>query len=505
MRRPLCIFSAILAVSCSNNGLDRKLSELNRELERKEYHMERFRERMDSLRLELGLAQNDSLKWENAYSLFSAYSYVNVDSTRHYLDILSSYASSAELALRSEVCRIRTYGVEQDTDKLFASLSNVNSEKVSRNFKQRYFDELQRAFVLCPENTALKKEILSKALEFDGLGKDIRKRYEGLLLLYDEEAERALPYFSEAYELASSNHIKALTSYNQATCYNMMGDKTRYCLWLAEAAIYDIKVPVSEYLSLIELSQALFLRGDYSNASKYIQVVLNDAIEGNWDSRIHISATEQRTIFEALGKSQRQIMFLMNSFIAFLLVSVASVLFLLILRSRQNRHLRSLNRTVTAINSRLKDEGRIKENYLFKYMEMSVEGIGRLEDYRHRVKQTLKEEGADALNAMLRSPYSRADYKTFYKNFDNTFLSLYPDFIKQVNSLMKEDCAFREEGVLNTDLRILATIRLGFNDSGQIARFLNIPASSVYTRRSAIRRNSTCSKEEFDLKIREII
>lgn len=502
---PLFLFPLLL-ISCSRRELDSKLAELDRELDVKQVYMDRFSARMDSLRLCLGREDlSDSLKWETAYSIFSAYSYVNVDSTMHYLGVLALYASTPELVCRSEACRIRSYGVEQDYDALFDALNDIDPERVSPGFRQRYFEQLQRAFVLCPGNKDLKKNILRTALEFEGLSYDVRMRYVGLLCLYEDRDAEALEYFAESYKHASSDHIKALAAYNQASCYKYLGDRTKYCLWLAQAAIFDIRVPVSEYQSLLELSKALFERGAYSEASRYIQVVLGDAIEGNWDSRIHLSAASQNAIFSALDSSQKRLSHLMMAFIAFLLVSVLAVGLLLLFVYRQNRNLRALNDTVTRINSKLKDEGRIKENYLFKYMEMSVEGIGRLEDYRHLVRQVLKEQGADALMSMLRSPRSRADYKEFYNNFDNTFLSLYPAFIRQVNMLMKEDCRFREDGSLNTDLRILATIRLGFNDSGQIARFLNIPSASVYTRRSVIRRNSVCTKDEFDEKLRQII
>lgn len=496
---------SLCTTSCAERELKSKISELGRELDRKEVYEERFNARMDSLKLCLESdGASDSLRWETAYSIFSAYSYVNVDSTLHYLDVLSGYASTPELKNRSEACRIRSFGVEQDYESLFEALSEIDPEKVSESFRQRYFTELQRACVLCPGNVTLKKTILRKALEFDGLDHDVRMRYEGLTLLYDDRYPEALPYFEEAYRSASNDHIKALAAYNQAVCYRHLGDAGRHCLWLAEAAIHDIRVPVSDYSSLWKLSDALFERGDYSDASRCIQIVMGDAIEGNWNSRIQLSAASQSSIFNALDKSHSQLVHLMMASIIFLIVSVALVLSLLYFTFRQNRNLLALNDKVTDMNSRLKDEGKIKENYLFRYMEMAVNGMGRLEDYRHQMRQILKEEGAESLAAMLRSPRPLADYKEFYSNFDKTFLSLYPDFIRQVNGLMKEGHGFRDDGVMNTDLRILATIRLGFNDSGQIARFLNVPSTSVYTRRSALRRNSVCNKEEFEKEIRHI-
>ena len=491
--------------ACTQRDMKQKMLELDRELDCKSIHMERFNARMDSLRTSLETKNMpDSLRWEIAYSLFSSYSYVNLDSTLRYLSVLESYATDSELLNRTKACRIRSYGLEQDNASLAASIEEIDPDSVSKGFRQRYFDELQRAYVQLPGNTTLKKNILRSALEFEDLSLDVRSRYEGLLLLYDERYAEALPLFEKSFRTASRDHIKALASYNMATCHKQLGDNTRYRQCLAQSAIYDIRVPVSEYLSLLELSESLFEKGDYTMASRYIRVVMEDAIEGNWESRIQLSASSQNAIFSALDKSHSQVIRLMMEFIIFLTLFVLIVLGLLLIMSRQNRNLRALNEKVIEINSKLEDEGRIKESYLFKYMEMSVEGIGRLEDYHHKVHQVLKEEGPEALLSMLRAPRSRSDYKAFYANFDKTFLSLYPEFIKQVNTLMKDDHEFKDEGVLTTDLRILATIRLGFNDSGQIARFLNIPATSVYTRRSALRRNSICPKDDLDDLIRQI-
>ena len=108
----------------------------------------------------------------------------------------------------------------------------------------------------------------------------------------------------------------------------------------------------------------------------------------------------------------------------------------------------------------------------------------------------------DAVKAMLRAPEQRNVYKEFYEKFDTTFQKIYPDFVPKVNLLLKEEARFREGIPFCTDLRILATIRLGFHESRQIAAFLNVPATSIYTRRSAIRRSAICQKEEFEGKVR---
>ena len=52
-----------------------------------------------------------------------------------------------------------------------------------------------------------------------------------------------------------------------------------------------------------------------------------------------------------------------------------------------------------------------------------------------------------------------------------TFLTIYPDFLQQLNSLLHPDEVQLKKGeLLNTELRIYALIRLGITDSSKIAR-----------------------------------
>lgn len=496
----------VLSTSCSDRILRNKLNELDRVLDQKELFIRNFHCRMDSVKRTIPYLESDSLKWETAYTLFTSYAYVNVDSAFSYLNVLDRFASTPELKTRTDACRLRVYSIRGMQGELAAGIGSISGDNVSENFRQRFYDEIQRAYVLFPNGTDLNYRILTRALEFDGLSDDVRRRYQGILKLYDNNYQAALEDFKQAYTMCSSTHMKALAAYNIATCYSNLHENDRYCYWLAQSAIYDFQVPVSEYLSLLELAQALVERKEYKRASNYMQVVMEDALKGNWDSRIHLSATNQIRIVKALQTNEESKRRMLQYFILALLVLIASIIMLLVRSSAQNKKLQRLNKDITKMNGKLQDEGRIKENYLFKYMEMSVASIGKVDDYRLELRSVMKEGGMDAVKHLLRAPQiTKNAYKEFYDNFDRTFMSLYPNFTDEVNKLMQEGCRYESGAPMCTDLRILATIRLGFNDSGQIARFLNMPPTSIYTRRSALRRNCSCDKADFENKIRKIV
>ena len=90
---------------------------------------------------------------------------------------------------------------------------------------------------------------------------------------------------------------------------------------------------------------------------------------------------------------------------------------------------------------------------------------------------------------------------------DQTFLGIFPDFIKKVNALLREDARFDENSArkdLPTEIRILAALKLGIDDSPKIASFLKCSLSTVYTYRAKMRNQSLCPKEEFEQRVKNL-
>lgn len=148
----------------------------------------------------------------------------------------------------------------------------------------------------------------------------------------------------------------------------------------------------------------------------------------------------------------------------------------------------------------LAETNKEKEEYIHRYMKRSVEYLGSVEKYRHKLRMLLKQEGKDAVINCLKGP-SESRYSDFYKEFDETFLKIYPDFIKKVNELLKPEARFENEHLMNLPLRVLAAIRLGVKESRDIALFLNCAPASVYTYRSKLKANAISNKDDFELEI----
>lgn len=96
--------------------------------------------------------------------------------------------------------------------------------------------------------------------------------------------------------------------------------------------------------------------------------------------------------------------------------------------------------------------------------------------------------------------------RQFYVRFDETFLGLFPDFVEQVNQLLREDQTFAPivNRRLSTELRILALIRLGITNSDDIARFLRHSPKTIFNYRAAIRNRAKTNRDTLEQRIAEV-
>lgn len=93
----------------------------------------------------------------------------------------------------------------------------------------------------------------------------------------------------------------------------------------------------------------------------------------------------------------------------------------------------------------------------------------------------------------------------FYEVFDDAFLHIYPDFVEQVNGLLRPECRITLQSgeMLNTDLRILAFMRLGIEESPRIAQVLNYSLNTIYAYRNRLK-SRAINRETFEADVMSI-
>ena len=170
----------------------------------------------------------------------------------------------------------------------------------------------------------------------------------------------------------------------------------------------------------------------------------------------------------------------------------------------------SLEETMSELKlsySDLTEANRMKELYIGNFMSICSDLIDKLDGYRLLVNKMLRAKEYQRLFDLTNTRSSIEDeIKTFYNTFDKTFLILYPSFVDDVNELLLEEHRIELESndILNTELRILALMRLGIKDSARIAQLLRYSVNTIYNYRTKIKNKAKGNRDEIEHMIMKI-
>lgn len=356
---------------------------------------------------------------------------------------------------------------------------------------------------------------------FSLLGKDDISRLYVMADIYVDEgrADELLDTLNAKFNEDIPIHDKAVLSYIYANISDSYGHDDDATLYFAKSAIFDLMTPVHEYKSLYELASKLYDAGDIKRAYRYISRSINDAITAN--ALINIQSINRslpiisRSYHTQMLHNRRQLSVLSGilGIMAVLLIGAVIVTLKEQRKARQaekrtseiNEELKAINRKMEEYILMLKESNNIKEIYIGRYIDLCSEYIGRMERYRSKLNRTARTEGFEAVrNALKSSEFIDKELNEFYEQFDATFLQLFPDFIKDLNALLQPDKRIElktRDGIMTTELRIFALIRLGITDSVKIAEFLRRSVSTVYNYRVKMRNAALNSREDFEKQI----
>lgn len=99
---------------------------------------------------------------------------------------------------------------------------------------------------------------------------------------------------------------------------------------------------------------------------------------------------------------------------------------------------------------------------------------------------------------------SEAELREVFFNFDTAFLRLYPDFIKNVNTLLQPDKAIcpKSSELLNANLRILAPIRWELQTAQNSDPPVLFPTDNIQQENEM--RNRAINRDSFEKEIMDI-
>jgi cell division protein FtsB len=338
---------------------------------------------------------------------------------------------------------------------------------------------------------------------------------------YDEALELLFNYYPIEKEL----HTKAIIAYCISNAYLGKKDRKAEERWLIISAIYDIQSATKEYISLRRLAFLLYEDGDVDRAYKYIRRSLDDALFCNARLRTYEISQMLPIIDKAYQNQtearQRQLIKSLVS-ISVLTIFLLIAIFFIYKQMRKlslarkelskanqqlinlNEELSATNNQLTTINRTLVEANLIKEEYIGRYMDQCSLYIDKLDSYRRLLNKTATAgQIQDLLSTIKSKQFIEDELKSFYSNFDSTFLQLFPTFVEEFNSLLVDDeeTKLKPGELLNTELRIFALIRLGISDSVKISHFLRYSLSTIYNYRTKLRNKAVGPRNEFENKV----
>ena len=174
--------------------------------------------------------------------------------------------------------------------------------------------------------------------------------------------------------------------------------------------------------------------------------------------------------------------------------------------SEMNKRQGSLNEQLHDLNEQLVKTNKKREGLVRLYIDLCSRYINRLKKQQTLVKRKIKANQAQELLSLLSSErLSEEDAATFLSRFDRAFLDLYPTFPQELNALLLPDCQIIQPSshAMTTEQRIMALVRLGVNESAEIANLLFYSPQTIYNYRSAIKAKAIL-KESFESEVAKL-
>ncbi len=321
----------------------------------------------------------------------------------------------------------------------------------------------------------------------------------------EEASERNLDLIGT---LDRNSRDYAVQTYWQGRICDEQGNKFNAIHWWVESAICDIKTAIKDNASLSTIAMELVDPQDADRAFRYIGFSFDDA--GFYNSKLR--RVQIATSFPMIEKAytdrkaeqeneRKRYLFLISS-IAVLLAFFCMLAIRMYFKDRassidikrKNEQLLQYTKSIEAAEDSLRktnldllEANAAKEEYLGLFLSMCSGYLDKLK------------------KIWPRDQYE-AELKNFYKTFDTSFLQLYPTFVEEFNSYLKEESriTIKDGELLNTELRIFALIKLGITQSSHIASLLRYSVNTIYNYRAQVKNAVIENRENFEAVVRKI-
>lgn len=486
---------------------------LDVELKNRGKYEKRHRQQIDSLRHEIALTA-DSLRLLNLYEdLGTSFHLLNADSSVIYLtkglEIAKRMCDSVSIQ-RLFILRAREYRKLGAAHDGILDLENVRKSSLKSENLELFYDvgrEISFSMSSLYPTTDAASGYLKRGLDF------ARKEIEVLqpeswryllckALIHLGEGEMDLGASLLSNILVNSD----VTDPEFAVAATLLGevyvaehDDEKAIYYFAVGALSDIFRSNMHGTSLLRLGEVLYSKKETARAHNYLSVALENALRAD----AKMNATMVSGAFMPVANDIQQNndrRFLMLGFMLLCLLIACGCIAKMYLSKRQEMI------KVQDVRFALAEANRSKETYMAQFMNLCSSYMESIEEYNLLCRRKISSGQSEDLLKVIKTGRILDDQrKKFYDIFDDSFLNIYPTFVNEVNEMLipEKRITIPSPNVLTTELRILAFMRLGVEDSTQIARFLGVSLNTIYTYRNKMRTRAI-NRETFEDMVMKI-
>lgn len=482
------------------------------------------RETITSLRKELESAQDNNDRYNILRGLYEAYRSYRVDSAlivaNSRLEIARKLDKPSKIA-SATLNVAEAYAKAGAPDKAINILDTLRQDGLE-DYHLKYLNAVYRSAYELKSSTSLMPSDRISAMDKLRTLREEAIKYSNPETrgFYSLRAERLRDagLVDEAVAIMEDADSKfgfeddAAMQYTMGEIYLSAGRRQDAIDCLTRSAILDLTSGTKEYKSLILLASLLYQEGQVERAFDYI----NRAFEDVEFSKANIRTAEIMKIMPVIAQAYhnaeqeiahrtRNFLFFTGAFAIVLLI----LLFKMLQMYRKNRRMLSViekfNFELEQKNNLLSHADKLKLSHIKALMLAYAKHIQRLRDFRKKVYRLLQTSQYDkAMDAVKWNKAEAGDIAIFHEMFDEAFLSMYPDFVKQVNKMMKEPINLNEPGRLTPELRVVAMIRLGMGSTEEIADMFHYSPQTVYNLRYTIRNMISVPWSDFEIYLKTI-
>ena len=539
----LC-FSALTSSFAQNKNIKDLYEQLDQAIEQSQYYINQKESRITKIKKQSRQGHTPQQLLTAYYKLYEEYKAYQSDSSIYYIHQAIDLAKRNNM--KSDITKLRSLlALQYSTSGAFTEalhvLQSIDKKTLNNSNKKDYYMAFyhvygELGFTNINIDTDLSQEFYSKQDCYrDTLfsilspnSEDYLMRKEVLLTSQNKLKEALKINDIRLSKCKKGSHEYGIVAYYRYLIYRSLKDEDMVKYWLLQSAICDVKCAINDQASLWILAEILSKEKDVERSYKYI----NFSWKANkkFCTRIRswqispVLGTIDHNYQAELKKANHRLIFAIIC--VSLLVSALALLTFYVNKQKSylsnarnelkktntqleelNNKLSSTNGMLKASNDKLNESNGVKEEYIGQFLGACSHYIDKLDKMRLNVNKMVKNKQYNELYSMTKSSeVKEQELEELYANFDKVFLNLFPNFVEDLNGLLKEECQIHlsSPNKLSAIVRVFALIRLGIDDSTKIAEFLHYAVNTIYNYRAKLRNGALNDRNEFEKKVREL-